>query len=137
MELPTDSKTFLHMEPGPRVPGLGPALGDPEEKARRLSLTPRASRAGRGLLRALAPLPSYCSSGLLPDYLSRNFYCKPAKARQLGWNVRGPGRTGGNAEAEAPGLLPSGVWMVCLSCFWACLSFVLFVPSFCLRLVLV
>lgn len=52
----------------------------------------------------LAPLLSLCSSQacLLPDYLSRNFYCSPQRPLQLSWNVKDPGRRGGNAEAGTP-----------------------------------
>lgn len=69
-----DSRDFP--APGAQAsdPGSGSGPGDQEEKARRLSLTPPASAAGH---LPPCPLVAHPRAGLLPDYLSRNFYCNP------------------------------------------------------------
>lgn len=86
---------------------------------------------------ALAPLPSRCASraGLLPDYLSRNFYCNPQRhcslagmckvlAARVGRQRRRPLAC---SQAECGRCASGPFWALCC----------LFVPSCCLRVVLV
>lgn len=82
------------------------------------------------------PLAAHPRAGLLPDYLSRNFYCSPQRhcslagmwkvlAARVGMQRRRP-LACSQAECGRCASIASGpVWALCC----------LFVPSFCLRLV--